>query len=102
MALLPIFLYALLHAANFSVQACNATGYGATLYARKVAELTNKHTQSLLGVIACSEVFIVPIFIAMIFTLVLSFFLDKMVQRHQCGGDSENCDHLRTKLLNVA
>uniref|UniRef100_F1LC45 Transmembrane protein 33 n=2 Tax=Ascaris TaxID=6251 RepID=F1LC45_ASCSU len=74
MALLPIFLYALLHAANFSVQACNATGYGATLYARKVAELTNKHTQSLLGVIACSEVFIVPIFIAMIFTGRVSIF----------------------------
>ncbi|KHN72216.1 Transmembrane protein 33 [Toxocara canis] len=74
MALLPVFLYALLHAANFSVQACNATGFGSTLYARRVAEFTNNHTQSLLGVIACSEVFIMPIFIAMIFTGRVSIF----------------------------
>ncbi|VDM40328.1 unnamed protein product [Toxocara canis] len=87
MALLPVFLYALLHAANFSVQACNATGFGSTLYARRVAEFTNNHTQSLLGVIACSEVFIMPIFIAMIFTVVfyqLRVSLEQVVSGPNC------------------
>lgn len=74
MALMPIFLYAILHAASFTVQICNAIGRGTSNYARTVNELISGHTENLLGVIACSEIFIMPLFIAMIFSGKASIF----------------------------
>ncbi|VDN04938.1 unnamed protein product [Thelazia callipaeda] len=74
MALVPIFLYGLLHAASFAVQICHATG-NATEMSNKVQELVRQHTQNLLGVIACSEVFLMPMLVAMVFLGKASFIL---------------------------
>ncbi|MCP9259343.1 Transmembrane protein 33 [Dirofilaria immitis] len=56
MALMPIFLYGLLHSMNFAIQICYAVGKAANV-ADKISELIRQHTQNLLGVIACSEIF---------------------------------------------
>ncbi|VDN22137.1 unnamed protein product [Gongylonema pulchrum] len=53
---------------------CNATGQ-ATNIAAKVSELTRQHTQNLLGVIACSEIFLMPMIVVMVFTGKASIFL---------------------------
>ncbi|VDO27115.1 membrane protein - rat, putative [Brugia malayi] len=74
MALMPIFLYGLLHAVNFITQICYALGK-ATNVADKMSELTRQHTQNLLGIIACSEIFLMPMLVAMVFMGKTSFFL---------------------------
>ncbi|CAG9530606.1 unnamed protein product [Cercopithifilaria johnstoni] len=74
MALMPIFLYGLLHVINFATQICYAIGK-ATNMADKVSELTRQHTQNLLGIIACSEIFLMPMLVAMVFVGKASFFL---------------------------
>ncbi|VDK62108.1 unnamed protein product [Onchocerca ochengi] len=74
MALMPVFLYGLLHSANFAIQICHAVGK-ATNVADKMFELIRQHTQNLLGVIACSEIFLMPMLVAMVFMGKASFFL---------------------------
>ncbi|VDK73207.1 unnamed protein product [Litomosoides sigmodontis] len=74
MALMPIFLYGLLHAVNFAIQMCYAVGK-ATNLADRLSELTRQHTQNLLGIIACSEIFLMPMLVAMVFVGKASFFL---------------------------
>uniref|UniRef100_A0A158Q7K4 Transmembrane protein 33 n=1 Tax=Elaeophora elaphi TaxID=1147741 RepID=A0A158Q7K4_9BILA len=74
MALMPIFLYGLLHSVNFATQICYAIGK-ATSVADKISELTRQHTQNLLGIIACSEIFLMPMLVAMVFVGKASFFL---------------------------
>ncbi|MFH4978800.1 hypothetical protein AB6A40_005509 [Gnathostoma spinigerum] len=66
-ALLPVSLYALLHAANYFVKLCKATGHGQNALSINVEEMINQNTQTFLGVIAISEVFILPFSIFMIF-----------------------------------
>lgn len=65
-ALMPIFLYGLLHTVSFATQICYALGKATTL-ADRVSELTRQHTQNLLGIIACSEIFLMPMLVAMVF-----------------------------------
>lgn len=65
-ALMPIFLYGLLHTVNFATQVCYAIGK-ATNVADRVSELIRHHTQNILGIVACSEIFLMPMLIAMVF-----------------------------------
>ncbi|KAM3723703.1 Transmembrane protein [Dirofilaria immitis] len=74
MALMPIFLYGLLHSMNFAIQICYAVGKAANV-ADKISELIRQHTQNLLGVIACSEIFLMPMLVAVVFVGKASFFL---------------------------
>ncbi|KAH7731647.1 Protein Y37D8A.17 [Aphelenchoides avenae] len=82
MALLPVFLYAVLHVMNFVVKAATETGSGGAPWVQKLAAFKTQHTPNILGTIACaglyarltdinsaflSEVFVFPIFFAMIF-----------------------------------
>lgn len=72
MALVPVFLYALLNACSFIVQLFNAIGNGSNAAIRKIAELTNANTQNMLNVIACSEILVMPILVVMIFAYVFT------------------------------
>ncbi|VDN50992.1 unnamed protein product, partial [Dracunculus medinensis] len=74
MALVPVFLYALLNACSFIVQLFNAIGNGSNAAIRKIAELTNANTQNMLNVIACSEILVMPILVVMIFAGKASIF----------------------------
>lgn len=75
MALLPVCLFALLHSANFISQAAAATGNSNNPFVVKIQALSNQQTQNSLGVIACAEIFLVPILISMIFMGKASLFL---------------------------
>lgn len=74
MALLPIFLFAVLHAANFLTKVCDGTGNGDIFIARKLKHFSVTQTSNSLRLIACSEIFIMPLLIAMIFTGTGSIF----------------------------
>jgi hypothetical protein len=67
MALLPIFLYALLHSLNFIIKTASETGHGNSALVQKATEFKGQHTANILGTIACAEIFVFPIFFAMIF-----------------------------------
>uniref|UniRef100_A0A915PB37 Uncharacterized protein n=1 Tax=Setaria digitata TaxID=48799 RepID=A0A915PB37_9BILA len=95
MALMPIFLYALLHTVNFLVQICHGIGK-ATNIADKMSEITRQHTQNLLGVIACSEIFLLPILIIMVFVLV---FYQLRVSLEQAIS-SPNCPQMIRNAVN--
>ncbi|VDD86186.1 unnamed protein product [Enterobius vermicularis] len=68
MALLPVFLFAVLHAASFCKRFCISTGNGTGFVARMLDEFIKNHSSNLLFVIAYSEIFIMPLFVALIFT----------------------------------
>ncbi|KAK0416070.1 hypothetical protein QR680_012280 [Steinernema hermaphroditum] len=74
MALIPIAFYGVWNSAKFFVAMCNATGNGDSKMCRLVNEQVQKHTANLLGIIACAEIFVFPVFVAMIFMGKVSIF----------------------------
>ncbi|GMT19742.1 hypothetical protein PFISCL1PPCAC_11039 [Pristionchus fissidentatus] len=75
MALLPITLYASLHAANFAVVALQNTGRANSTFCLKLQNLCATQTQNCLGIIACAEIFIIPLLISLIFIGKASLFV---------------------------
>ncbi|KHJ98066.1 hypothetical protein OESDEN_01956 [Oesophagostomum dentatum] len=75
MALLSISLFAALHAASQLVKLMNATGYGGSTFAVRLASICQQHTSNCLGIIACGEIFLVPVIISMIFVGKASLFV---------------------------
>ncbi|PAV89500.1 hypothetical protein WR25_23464 [Diploscapter pachys] len=67
MALLPLVLYAALQAASFLVKMFAETGHGGNAWVLKLDHFTRMQTQNCLGIIACAEIFLVPIVISMLF-----------------------------------
>ena len=67
MALLPLVLYAALQAASFLVKMFVETGHGGNAWVLKLDHFTRMQTQNCLGIIACAEIFLVPIVISMLF-----------------------------------
>lgn len=68
MALVPITLYAFLHGVNYFVKLGNATGNNQNLFVIKATQiLSNDNRSNILSMIACAEIAVIPIFIAMIF-----------------------------------
>uniref|UniRef100_A0A915D2B7 Transmembrane protein 33 n=1 Tax=Ditylenchus dipsaci TaxID=166011 RepID=A0A915D2B7_9BILA len=75
MALVPITLYALLHGLNFSLKSATELGYGSAPVVVQATQLkTQQVTGNILSTIACAEIAIFPIFIAMIFGKANLFF----------------------------
>jgi len=68
MALLPIFLYALLHTTSFALKAATSLGYANNPTVQKISTLKTQHTGNLLSCIACAEVAIMPVCIGLIFS----------------------------------
>ncbi|GMR43141.1 hypothetical protein PMAYCL1PPCAC_13336 [Pristionchus mayeri] len=75
MALLPITLYALLHAANFAVVIMQNTGRANSSFCLKLQNLCATQTQNCLGIVACTEIFIVPLLVSLIFIGKASLFV---------------------------
>ncbi|VDK49654.1 unnamed protein product [Cylicostephanus goldi] len=67
MALLSVSLFAALHAAAQVVKLMNAIGQGGSPLAYRLSALCQQHTANCLGVIACGEIFLIPVLISMIF-----------------------------------
>jgi hypothetical protein len=66
-AILPITLYAFLHSLNFGIKAASELGYGNSTLAVKATQLKTQHTSNILSTIACAEIFVFPIVVAMVF-----------------------------------
>lgn len=72
-ALIPIMLYAFLHALNFAIKSANEFGYSNSSLVSKANQLKLQHTSNILSTIACAEIFVFPIIIVMIFMYVYLF-----------------------------
>ncbi|CAI4222234.1 unnamed protein product [Auanema sp. JU1783] len=75
MALLPIVLYATLNFANFILLV--STGYQRLRLTTLLGKFIHSQTSNILGIIACAEIFLVPLIISLVFvgqgSLVLPF-----------------------------
>uniref|UniRef100_A0AC35U1T2 Transmembrane protein 33 n=1 Tax=Rhabditophanes sp. KR3021 TaxID=114890 RepID=A0AC35U1T2_9BILA len=67
MALAPVALYALLHSVNYANKVDNAIGLNNGLV-KAAHTLMAQQTNNLLGIVACSEIFMFPVLFAMIMT----------------------------------
>lgn len=68
MALLPVFLYAVLHAQNYTKQLLNQIGPDSIQLLRRLMVKIETHQVSMLRFIACNEIFLMPSFIFLIMT----------------------------------
>ncbi|ETN76540.1 hypothetical protein RB195_010946 [Necator americanus] len=75
MALLSISLFAALHSAAQLVKLMTAVGYGGSRFAFHLSSLCQQHTANCLGIIACGEIFLIPVLISMIFVGKASLFV---------------------------
>lgn len=75
MALIPIMLYAFLHALNFAIKSATEFGYSNSSLVSKANQLKLQHTSNILSTIACAEIFVFPIIIVMIFMGKANFFV---------------------------
>lgn len=66
LALWPIFLFALMHVTSFMEKLCVATGTEQTFVAKKLHEFNASYTLTLLSVIACSEIFMMPLILVLV------------------------------------
>uniref|UniRef100_A0A914WDB0 Gustatory receptor n=1 Tax=Plectus sambesii TaxID=2011161 RepID=A0A914WDB0_9BILA len=75
MALMPVLLFSVLHSSSFTIQLLDAIGQSQLFLRRWLTTLTESYTQNLLSVIACTEIFLMPLVIGMIFMGKASMFL---------------------------
>jgi len=68
MALMPVFFFALLHWTSFTIQLLNVGGYSNGFVWRMLTKFVDQYSQTLLQVIACCEIFLMPMIIFMIFS----------------------------------
>jgi len=68
MALLPVFLYAVLHAQSYTKQLLNQIGPDSVQLLRRLMAKIETHQVSMLRFIACNEIFLMPSFIFLIMT----------------------------------
>lgn len=66
MALLPVFLYAVMHAQNYTKQLLNQIGADSAQLVRRLLFKIESNQVSMLRFIACSEIFLMPMFIFLI------------------------------------
>ncbi|PIO74305.1 hypothetical protein TELCIR_03687 [Teladorsagia circumcincta] len=87
MALLPISLFAALHAAAQLVKLLTAIGHGGSMVALRLASIAQQHTTNCLGIIACGEIFLIPVLISMIFVQAFAqmrYSLDQVAVSPNC------------------
>ncbi|KAJ1372480.1 hypothetical protein KIN20_034650 [Parelaphostrongylus tenuis] len=75
MTLLSITLFAALHAASQLVKLLTSIGHGGSNFTIRLASFSQQHTANCLGIIACGEIFLIPVLIAMIFVGKASLFV---------------------------
>ncbi|CAI2349512.1 unnamed protein product [Caenorhabditis sp. 36 PRJEB53466] len=109
MAALPITIYAALHAATFFTKAMRETGHNVGIVP-KIEQFTSQQTQNALGIIACSEIFLVPLLVSLIFSgkgsLLLPFvyyrFLSLRYASRRNPSTRQAFAQMRGSLQNVA
>lgn len=75
MAVIPVFLFALLHACNYTKNILNVMGPDSLQFMRKLIDKLQLQQINILRFIACTEIFIMPAIIFMMFAGKCSFFL---------------------------
>lgn len=75
MAVIPVFLFALLHACNYTKNVLNVMGPESMQFICKLIEKLQVQQTNILRFIACTEIFIMPAIIFMMFVGKCSFFL---------------------------
>lgn len=68
MGLMPVVLFAVLHSSSFIIQLLNVGHYNATSAWRLLNNFVNSYSNNLLLLIACCEIFLMPMLIVAIFT----------------------------------
>jgi hypothetical protein len=68
MALLPVFLYAVLHAQNYSKQLLNQVGADSMQIIRRLLNKIETNQVTILRFIACNEILLMPSLVFLIFT----------------------------------
>lgn len=75
MAALPVTIYAALHACTFVTKILRETGHSSMSIVPRLETFTAHQTPNALGIIACSEIFLIPLLVSMIFSGKGSLFL---------------------------
>ncbi|XP_048773141.1 transmembrane protein 33-like isoform X2 [Ostrea edulis] len=75
MAVIPVFLFALLHACNYTKNVLNVIGPDSMQFFRKLIDKLQVQQVNILRFVACTEIFIMPAIIFMMFVGKCSFFL---------------------------
>uniref|UniRef100_A0A8R1DJS9 Transmembrane protein 33 homolog n=1 Tax=Caenorhabditis japonica TaxID=281687 RepID=A0A8R1DJS9_CAEJA len=109
MAALPVTIYAALHSSTFFVKIMRSTGHNLPLL-QKIEQFNTAQTQNALGIIACSEIFLVPLLVSLIFsgkgTLLLPFayyrFLSLRYASRRNPSTRQAFYQMRVSLENVA
>jgi len=81
MALVPVFLFALLHACNFTKLVLNLMGEGSMQFVRTAVGKLEAQQVNILRFIASTEIFLMPAVVVMIFSGKASFFLPFLYYR---------------------
>lgn len=68
MALIPVFLFAVLHSSSFTLTLITLLGQSESWAGRKLTTLVQQHQQNILRIIACTEIFLMPTIIFLAFT----------------------------------
>ncbi|NP_001335544.1 Transmembrane protein 33 [Caenorhabditis elegans] len=109
MAALPVTIYAALHACTFMTKILRETGHTSSIIP-KLEQFTAHQTQNALGIIACSEIFLVPLLVSLIFSgkgsLLLPFayyrFLSLRYASRRNPSTRQAFAQMRGSLQNVA
>nr|KAG5688755.1 hypothetical protein BaRGS_019240 [Batillaria attramentaria] len=68
MAVMPVFLFALLHACSFTKAVLNTMGPQSMQFLRNMIAKLEQHQVNILRFIACNEIFLMPAIIVMVFS----------------------------------
>ncbi|CAC5396396.1 TMEM33 [Mytilus coruscus] len=99
MSLIPICLYAVLHACNFTVQILNVMGPQSIQFVRNMITKLQAQQVSILRFIACTEIFIMPAVFLMTFTTLfheLRVTIEYLCNKPQCPAMVRN---MLTKII---
>lgn len=66
MSLVPIVLYSFLHTISYLIKVGEVTGQSRTSFFLNIVTMRDQYTQVILSTISCVEIFVFPVFFAMI------------------------------------
>lgn len=102
MALLPIFLYAVLHAQTYTKQLLNQIGPDSIQLLRRLLSKIETHQVSMLRFIACNEIFLMPSFIFLILTgqcsIIMPFLYYRFLSLRYTSRRNPYCRQLFSEL----
>jgi hypothetical protein len=98
MSLVPVFLFALLHATNYTKSVMNQVGPNSMAPIRSLVAKVDGQQRSILRFIACNEIFMMPMIIFMMFTgnssLLLPFIYYRFITLRYASRRNPYCRQL--------